>query len=82
MDETFIGNDCTIKPKGKKKGRGYHNNYKVRSLVVRGTGRAKSMVIDRVNAKALISLVNENVAKEDVVYMDEAESLQDHVPAP
>lgn len=28
VDETFIGNDRTIKPKGKKKGRGYHHKLK------------------------------------------------------
>lgn len=35
VDETFIGNDRTIKPKGSKKGRGYAHKHKVLSLVDR-----------------------------------------------
>ena len=46
VDETFIGNDRTIKPKGVKKGRGYHHKNKVLSLVDRETGRSRSMVVD------------------------------------
>jgi transposase-like protein len=72
VDETFIGNDRTVKPKHEKRGRGYHHKYKVLSLVDRETGRAKSMVVDQVNAKTLIPLVNANLAKEAVVFTDEA----------
>src|SRR3954468_20486958 len=32
VDETFIGNDRSIKPKGVKKGRGYHHKHRVLSL--------------------------------------------------
>lgn len=46
VDETFIGNDRSIKPKGEKKGRGYAHKHKVLSLVDRSTGRARSMVVD------------------------------------
>ena len=42
VDETFIGRDKSIKPKGNKKGRGYHHKHKILSLVDRTTGRAKS----------------------------------------
>ena len=38
VDETFIGNDRAIKPKGEKKGRGYHHKHKVLSLVDRARG--------------------------------------------
>ncbi len=82
VDETYIGHDTSIKPKHEKKGRGFHHKYKVLSLVDRETGRAKSMVVDRVNAKTLIPLVNENVAKEAVTYTDEAAAYIKYVPAP
>lgn len=81
VDETYIGNDRSIKPKHEKKGRGFHHKYKVLALIDRNTGRARSMVVDRVNAKTLIPLVNENVAKEAVIYTDEAasyKSMKDH----
>lgn len=44
VDETFIGNDRSVKPKGTKKGRGYHHKHKVLALVDRATGKARSMV--------------------------------------
>jgi transposase-like protein len=72
VDETYIGVDRDIKPKGEKKGRGFHHKYKVLSLVDRNTGRAKSMVVDQVNAKTLIPLVNANIQREARVFTDEA----------
>lgn len=72
VDETYIGRDTSIKPKHEKKGRGFHHKYKVLSLVDRETGRAKSIVVDKVNSKTLIPLVNENVAKEAIIYTDES----------
>ena len=50
VDETFIGHDKTIKPKGEKKGRGYAHKHKVLALVDRqhrprpvdGRGRSQS----------------------------------------
>lgn len=72
VDETYFGNDRSIKPRGEKKGRGFHHKYKVLSLVDRETGKARSMVVDRVNAKTLIPIVKENVAREARVYTDEA----------
>ena len=76
VDETYIGNDRSVKPKHEKKGRGFHHKYKVLSLVDRNSGKARSMVVDRVNAKTLIPLVNESVAKEAVIYTDEAASYK------
>ena len=72
VDETYIGHDTSIKPRHEKRGRGYHHKYKILSLVDRDSGRARSMVVDRVNAKTLIPIVNANVAKEAQVYTDEA----------
>lgn len=60
VDETFIGNDRTIKPKGEKKGRGYHHKHKVLSLVDRESGHARSMVVDNISAKALVPILSEN----------------------
>lgn len=45
VDETYIGHDKTIKPKGVKKGRGYHHKNKVLSLVDRTSGQARSFVV-------------------------------------
>ena len=72
VDETFIGNDRTIKPKGVKKGRGYHHKHKVLSLVDRETGQVRSMVVDSLKAADLAPIVRENVAKEARLMTDEA----------
>ena len=53
IDETFIGHDQTIKPKGEKKGRGFRHKHKVLSLVDRSTGRQRSMVVDSLKAADL-----------------------------
>lgn len=72
VDETFIGNDRTIKPKGEKKGRGYHHKHKVLALVDRESGRAHSMVVDDLKASTLAPIVRENVAREARLMTDEA----------
>jgi transposase-like protein len=72
VDETFIGHDKTIKPKGEKKGRGYAHKHKVLSLVDRDTGRKRSMVVDSLKAKDLLPILKENIAKEAFVMTDEA----------
>lgn len=72
VDATFIGNDRSIKPKGEKKGRGFHHKHKVLSLVDRTTGRARSMVVDSLKAADLAPIVLENVAKEATLMTDEA----------
>jgi transposase-like protein len=43
IDETFIGNDRAIKPKGEKKGRGYAHKHKVLALVDRKAGTARAL---------------------------------------
>jgi transposase-like protein len=70
IDETFIGNDPEL-PKAPK-ARGYQHKMKVLSLVDRATGRAKSMVVDDLNAKAILPILQANIAKEAVVLTDEA----------
>lgn len=72
VDETFIGNDRAIKPKGEKKGRGYAHKHKVLSLVDRESGQARSMVVDSLSAKALTPILQENIAKEARIMTDEA----------
>lgn len=72
VDETFIGNDRSIKPKGEKKGRGYAHKHKVLTLVDRTTGRAKSMVVDDLKTKTILPILRENIAKEATIYTDEA----------
>ena len=72
VDETFIGHDRSMKPKGQKKGRGFYHKHKVLTLVDRSTGRAKSIVVDDLKASTLVPILRENIAKEAVVYTDEA----------
>jgi transposase-like protein len=72
VDETFIGCDHAIKPKGQKKGRGVTHKYKVLALVDRTTGRARSMVVDDLKVSTLAPLVRENLAKEAHLMTDEA----------
>ena len=71
-DETFIGNDRTIKPKGEKKGRGYHHKHKVLALVDRETGKARTMVVDDLKAGTLAPILRENIVKEARLMTDEA----------
>ena len=72
VDETFIGHDTSIKPRGEKKGRGYAHKHKVLSLVERNTGKARSMVVNSLKADDLLPILRENIAKEATVYTDEA----------
>jgi transposase-like protein len=72
VDETFIGNKRSVKPKGQKKGRGYFHKYKVLSLVDRKAGRARSIVLDNVSAKCIAPILRANIAKEATLMTDEA----------
>lgn len=72
VDETFIGNDRTKKPKGEKKGRGYAHKHKVLSLVDRSTGQARSIIVDDLKQSTLLPILRANIAKEATVYTDEA----------
>ena len=72
VDETFIGNDRDVKPKGEKKGRGYAHKHKVLSLIDRDTGRQRSMVVDSLKAADLTPILKDNIAAEAIVMTDEA----------
>jgi transposase-like protein len=72
IDETFIGHDTDVKPRGEKKGRGYAHKHKVLSLVDRSTGRQRSMVVDSLKAVDLVPILRANIAAEAHVMTDEA----------
>jgi transposase-like protein len=72
VDETFIGHDKTIKPKGQKKGRGYHHKHKILSLVDRATGQARSIVVNDLSIKTLAPIIRDNVSQEARLMTDEA----------
>jgi transposase-like protein len=72
VDETFIGNDRTIKPKGQKKGRGYHHKHKVLALVDRDSGQTRGMVVNDLKASTLGPIVLENLDREARLMTDEA----------
>ncbi len=67
VDETFIGRLPGV-PKANK---GFHHKMKVLALVDRETGRARSMVIDGVNAEILMPIVLKNIDRETRVMTDE-----------
>jgi transposase-like protein len=67
VDETFIG-----RVKGAPVKRAFHHKMKVLALVDRETGRARTMVVDNVNAATLMPIVIANVAKEATIMTDEA----------
>ncbi|MEX0367996.1 MAG: IS1595 family transposase [Ruegeria sp.] len=67
VDETFIGRD-----KSKPKRRGTAHKYKVVSLVDRTTGRVRSVPVDDLKKSTLIPILRENIAKEAILYSDEA----------
>ncbi len=72
VDETFIGHDRTVKPKGQKKGRGYAHKHKVLALVDRNTGKVRSMVVDDLKTWTISPLVRQNLAREARLMTDEA----------
>ena len=67
VDETFIG-----RIKGAPVRRSFHHKNKVLALIDRDTGKARTMVVDKVNAATLMPIVKANVAREAVVMTDEA----------
>lgn len=67
-DETFIGREPGMEVK-----KAWHHKLKVLTLVDRETGRARSMVVDRLNAETLSPILAENIAKEARLMTDEAQ---------
>jgi transposase-like protein len=72
VDETFIG-----KLKGAPVKRAFHHKMKVLALVDRDSGKARTMVIENVNASTLMPIVLENVAREARVMTDEHSGYRD-----
>jgi transposase-like protein len=72
VDETYIGHDKSIKPRGEKRGRGFHHKNKILSLVDRTSGQARSFVVDDVKATTLAPIVRANLAREARLMTDEA----------
>ena len=68
VDETFIGH----KHKKAEGARGYAHKNAMLSLVDRTTGQSKSFVVEDVKASTLLPILRENIAKEAIVYTDEA----------
>ena len=77
VDETFIGVDRAIKPKGVKKGRGFHHKHKVLALVDRDTGRTRCMVVDSLAARDVVPILTANIAREARIMTDEAGQYRD-----
>jgi transposase-like protein len=71
-DETFIGHDKSIKPKGEKRGRGFHHKNKVLALVDRTSGQVRSVVIDDMKASTIFPIIQANVAREARIMTDDA----------
>ncbi|MGR3444684.1 IS1595 family transposase [Thalassococcus profundi] len=68
VDETFIG----TKHKKSKTARGFAHKNAMLTLVDRDTKRAKSIVVDDIKKDTLVPILRENIAKEAVIYTDEA----------
>jgi transposase-like protein len=68
VDETFIGQKYK-KPEG---ARGYAHKNAVLTLIDSNSGQSKSFVVDDVKASTLLPILRENIAKEAIVYTDEA----------
>lgn len=67
VDETFIG-----KEEGKPVRKGYAHKRKVLSLIDRESGRSKSFVVDSVNAKTIVPILQENIDREARIMTDDA----------
>jgi len=66
VDETFIGH-----LKGVERKRAYHHKMKVLGLIDRKTVKARTMVIEGVQAHQLMPIVTANVAREATLHTDE-----------
>jgi transposase-like protein len=70
IDETFIGTEPGVKKS--RRARGGAHKMKLLTLVDRNTKRAKSIVVDDLKKSTLVPILRENIAREAVVYTDEA----------
>lgn len=71
VDDAFIGNDRTRKPKSEEKGRGYPHKRKVLSLVDRETGRARNFIVDGLKQETLLPVLRDSIVTEATVYTHE-----------
>jgi transposase-like protein len=68
IDETYIG----IDPEKKKRRGGFSNKNAVLSLVDRNTGQARSMVVNDLQWRALLPILDANISHEARLLTDEA----------
>jgi transposase-like protein len=66
-DETFIGTEP-----GAQVRKGYAHKRKVLSLIDRNSGQSRSMVIDNVDAKTIVPILQENIDREARIVTDDA----------
>lgn len=66
-DETFLWNEP-----GKEVKKGYAHKRKILSLIDRESGRSRSMVVDSVDAKTIVPILQENIDREARVMTDDA----------
>lgn len=71
VDETFIGREPGMPVKS-----GFNHKMKVLTLIDRGTGRARSMVIDDLKTTTIGPIVLANVQREAALMTDEAHRFQ------
>jgi transposase-like protein len=68
VDETFIGH----KHRKAEGARGYAHKNAMLTLIDRKSGKSKSFTVENVKASTLLPILRENIAKEAIVYTDEA----------
>lgn len=66
-DETFIGREP-----GKPKKRAFHHKMKVVSLVDRGNGKVRSVVVDDLKPETIRPIIEKNIIKEATLHTDES----------
>ncbi|MGO9571547.1 MAG: IS1595 family transposase [Desulfomonilaceae bacterium] len=66
-DETFLWNEPGAEVK-----KGYAHKRKILSLIDRESGRSRSMVVDAVDAKTIVPILQENIDREARVMTDDA----------
>ena len=71
-DETFIGHI-----KGMDRRASFHHKMKVLALVDRGTGQARTMVIEKVKAETIMAIIHANVDRESTIMTDESKVYND-----
>jgi transposase-like protein len=84
VDETYIGRTSNSRNRKRSPQGGVGHKMKVLSLVSRGTGEARSVVVKHVNVENVIPIVKANIAAEAHVMTDEHRvywGLKTHIAA-